>query len=280
MPAPEKPFRACSTRVLSTMKTFARRQFERHLHGGILDDLAQAAIGGVVGLHLVVGHVGDRRRRTVVEADADQLAIRRQLDHRAARPQADAFAAGIFEPRAVFGEQVKALRIFGAQPRGRLEAVNHHVLAALGRVFQAIEDLQRRHRVAVGIVGMGLQPELRVGEVARVDLGADFEPVAVIGLADIAKEPGNFQERAAFNRPVGELPKAKAPDAVQPFLQLAAIGTDGIETGTWNVREARIPQFDFRGGPARLTRRVLIIAVRLQPGHVIGNGLALGREGQ
>ena len=89
-------------------------------------------------------------------------------------------------------EQVKAFRIFGGEPRGRTEAVNHHILAALGRVFEAIEDLQGGHRVAVRIVGVGLQPEAGIGQVARVHFDTDFEPFSVIGLPDIAKEPGNF----------------------------------------------------------------------------------------
>ena len=83
------------------MKTFARRKLEGHLHRRVLDDLAEAAIGGVIVLHVVIGHVGDRRGGAVVEADGDQLAIRRQFDHRAPRPKADAFAAGIFEARAI-----------------------------------------------------------------------------------------------------------------------------------------------------------------------------------
>ena len=177
-------------------------------------------------------------------------------------------------------EQVEALRILGAQPRGRPEAVDHHVLAALGRIFQAIENLQGGHRVAVGIVRMGLQPKPRIGQVGGIDLGADFEPFAVVGLPDIAKESGNFQQRAAFHRPVGQLCEAEAADAVKPFLQLPAIRTDGVETGARNAREGRIPELDFRGGPARLARLVLIVAVGLQPGEVIGNGFVPGREGQ
>ena len=48
------------------------------------DDVAEAAIGGVVVGHLRVGQVGDRRGGAVVEAHGDQFAIGRKLDHRAA----------------------------------------------------------------------------------------------------------------------------------------------------------------------------------------------------
>ena len=85
-------------------------------------------------------------------------------------------------------QQIEIRWVFFAKPLSRAKAVNDHAVAAISGVFDAIEDLQRGRRVAIGIVSMRLKAEPGIGEVGRIDLGPDFEMTTVIRFPDIAEK--------------------------------------------------------------------------------------------
>src|SRR3546814_6405819 len=79
----------------------------------------------------------------------------------------------VVEARAMARQHAEGFGVLVAQALRGGEAVDHVGVAALRRVLQAVEELQGRHRVAVGIVGMGLQAEAGVGEVGRLHLRSE-----------------------------------------------------------------------------------------------------------
>ena len=150
-----------------------------------------------------------------------------ELDDGPLRAQPHAGRAGIFEAGAMAAESRSKPRGFSAlQPLRHLEAVDHDRVAALDRVLQAGENLQRRHRVAIGIVGVRLQAEIGVGEVVRIDLGAHLEPAAVIRLAHIAEELGDLAEAAGLARHVGQHGEAVAAHCGEPAAERLPVGGD------------------------------------------------------
>ena len=59
--------------------------------------------------------------------------------------------------------------------------------------MQAVQQLDRRDRVAVGVVGVRGDRQPREGQVGRGRLGAHVEQPAVVGLAHVAQAPGHGQ---------------------------------------------------------------------------------------
>ena len=108
------------------------------------------------------------------------------------------------------GQKFKASRILGLETFGHLEAIDDHRFSSVHGVFDAGEDLQRRHRVAIWIVGVRLQPEIGIGEIVGIDLGPDVEPAPVIGLAHIAEKVHHLAQEAARAWHFGHHRKAEA----------------------------------------------------------------------
>ena len=109
------------------------------------------------------------------------------------------------------------------QRGGHGKAVDDTGFAAFDRILDAGQDLQRRHRVAVGIVGVRLQAEIGIGEIVGIDLGAHLEPAPVIGLPDVAEEIGHLAQRAGFGRQTVHDGEAKASHGCQPLPQDIAV---------------------------------------------------------
>ena len=65
--------------------------------------------------------------------------------------------------------------------------------AAVGGGVQAVQQLDRRDRVAVGVVGVRGDRQPREGQVGRGRLGAHVEQAAVVGLPHVAQAPGHGQ---------------------------------------------------------------------------------------
>lgn len=105
----------------------------------------------------------------------------------------NAVRALVLEPCGVACQQREPLGVQLAQAFRGAETVDHDAVAALGRVLEAIEDLQGRHRIAVGVVGVRLQAQPGIGEVGRVDLGADLEIAAIVGFPDETEHRGTVQ---------------------------------------------------------------------------------------
>ena len=59
--------------------------------------------------------------------------------------------------------------------------------------MQAVQQLDRRDRVAVGVVGVRGDRQPREGQVGRGGLGAHVEQPAVVGLPHVAQAPGHGQ---------------------------------------------------------------------------------------
>ena len=200
MPLPENALRACSTRVLSTMNSSPGSSLNVTSSDGSSIDFRKAAIGGVIGLHVFIGDVDEGRRRAVVEADGDQLAI----GPSSIIGRFDASLTPLL-PAYSNRAQCRARRSkpcgFSARSRSAtLKPSTTIEFAAIDRVFETGEKLQRRHRIAIGIVGMRLKPEIRIGEIVGIDLGAHLEPAAVIRLAHIAEQFGDIAQAHRLSR--------------------------------------------------------------------------------
>ena len=81
----------------------------------------------------------------------------------------------------------KAFRSSHAKDRRRHEAVDETGLSPLDGVRKAVEQLHRRDRVTVRVVGMGQDREAAEGEVARRQLHTHVEDLSVVRLADITE---------------------------------------------------------------------------------------------
>ncbi len=90
-------------------------------------------------------------------------------------------------------EQVGALR---PQVGGDLEAVDEGRLAALGVGEQEMLQLDGRRRIAVRLVGVGHEREVRVGDGVGVGHRSDVEHGAPPGRAHLAELPGDIGDRA------------------------------------------------------------------------------------
>ena len=79
------------------------------------------------------------------------------------------------------GEQLEGLGCSACSVRAA-PAVHHDRVATFRGIGQAVQELEARDRVAVGVVGVHLEAEPGIGEVDRGGLGADIEQPAVVGL--------------------------------------------------------------------------------------------------
>ena len=119
------------------------------------------------------------------------MASHSKLDDRPLRPEPYALAAGIFETRRAICQQVETPRIFLLQTLGCLEPVDDDRIAAIYGILEAGENLQCRHRITIGIVGMRLEAEIGVSEVAGIDLRPHLEPAPIVRLPNKAEELGD-----------------------------------------------------------------------------------------
>ena len=160
------------------------------------------------------------------------------------------------------------------QPARAGKAVDDDAVPAFGRVFQAVEDLHGRDRIAVRVVGMRLQAKARIGEIDRVHLGPNLEPFAVIRLPHIAEQRRHIQQRAAFNRAVGNLGNAIAVQPLKPVEQRGRVSMKRAKIRTGHgVPEAPVPGFHIgRQAEAVFCGRA-VIAVRGEPAGFEGDVL-------
>jgi len=189
----------------------------------------------------------------------------------------DPVGALVLEPCRIARQQGKTFRVFFAQTLSCAETVHHDAVAAFGRVLQAIEDLQRRHRIAIGVVGMRLQAQAGIGQVGRVHLGPHFEILAIVGFADKAEHPGVFDQRAFAHRAVHQLGKAEACNGIQPVALDFRIVFHLVPIKGWG-NLAAVPGLDTGCGASEFGRLINVIGVALQPVARESHGFAFGRE--
>ena len=94
------------------------------------------------------------------------------------------------------GEQLEQVGAFRSQVGRDLEAVDERGLAALGVGAQEVLQLDRRRRIAVRLVGVGDERQVRVGDGVGVGHGADVEHRAPSGRAHLAELLGDEGDRA------------------------------------------------------------------------------------
>ena len=167
------------------------------------------------------------------------------------------------------------------EPLGYLEAVDDHRLAALHRILETSQKLQRRHRVTIGIVGVCLQSEIGVGEIGGIDLCPDVEPAAIVGLAHVAEERGNIAQISALQRKPGHHCKTEAPDCREPSGQCFSLQPRPVPGERGQARLHRpIPALDEAIRPADLPVLNPVVGVAFEPVHGKAHGLVLGGKGQ
>ena len=163
---------------------------------------------------------------------------------------------------------------------GGFEAVHDDGIAAFCRVLEAIEDLQGGHRVAIGIVGVGLQAKTGIGQVGRIDLGAHLEPLAVVCFAHEAESLDDIKQCALAGRPAGELGKAVATDMGQPVAQGIRAGPNGGKFASgYGPDGIGVPGEKFRRQPAGLDLAGPVIEMGEQPVRGKGHGLFFRGKG-
>ena len=112
----------------------------------------------------------------------------------------------------------------GAQRLGDAEAVDERALAASGARRQAVQQLQRWNRLAVGIVGVRPEAARRVGEVGRLDDRAHVGHAAVVRHAHVAEQLCDSRDLAALDGDAEENAEAESGDPFQPPPQLSRVG--------------------------------------------------------
>ncbi len=262
-------------------ETFTRLQTETDFHCRVIDDFAKPAIGIVIGWHLLERHIGQRRRRPVVEPHAGQLAIRRQLDHRPPRDKMRVVTAGIFKSGAMIRQKVEPCLILLAKAACSSKAVHHHAVSTGGRTFKTVENLDGRHRIAVGVVGMRLKAKAGIGKICRVDFGPHLELAAIIRLTYIAEQIDHLHQRTILDRAVRHMCKPITRQRTKPVAKRRTTGLEGGEACCRQLGiQAAVPACDLWPNPATDSSALLpVIPVRHQPARVEGNGASIAGEG-
>ena len=129
------------------------------------------------------------------------------------------------------GQDIEPEFIFLTKTPRRGKAVNNRAVAALGRTFKAIQHLNCRHRVTVGVVCMRLQPKPRIGKVGRVDFGTHLELATVIGLANIAEEINDLHQRPILDRASGHMHEPVFHKRAEPVAKLCLVGNQIVKAG-------------------------------------------------
>ena len=126
---------------------------------------------------------------------------------------------------------------------------------------------------------MRLQPEPGVGEVDRVDLGADVEQPAVVGLAHVAEQLHDPRHGPGLTRRPCHDGEAVARHPAEPAFQRALVAADRVE-GQARQRIAQLPPpgLDPVPQPARGLALDLVVPVRPQPAGREARRVVLGRE--
>src|SRR5829696_1079636 len=245
---------------------FTRRELECDRHCRILYAFGETPAGFVVARHVVERNIGYGGERSVVESHGNEFAIRAQLDERSLGPQPHAGEAGIFEARRIGRKKPEICGFLRSQNFNDLETIDDERLPAVHGVFETGEKLQGRNRIAVRIISMGLKTEIGIGKIARIHLGSDLEPAAVVGFAYIAEAFSDLAQETVFRRDVGQKRKTVAAHRGKPGAERGAVARDDAPAGGWDLRlERTVPAVDDRIGPGGSTPMRVIIAVRLQP---------------
>ena len=77
---------------------------------------------------------------------------------------------------------------------GQRETVREQAFAAVRRGDEHVQRLKARDGVAIGIVGMQSEPEVRVGEILGLGDGAHVEHEAVVRFGHLADESHGREE--------------------------------------------------------------------------------------
>lgn len=170
----------------------------------------------------------------------------------------------------------ETLRRGGAQPLGGAEAIDQYGLAAFGVGFEAVQELQSRDRIAVGIIGVGADRAAGEGEVVGGGLGDDIEDAPVVSFADEAEQFGGSRHLAGPHRHPAQEREAEGADQRKPAAQRGRARRDRRVIGLRQARAQLAPPEDGRI-PGRRRRRA---AMGAQPRRVDAAAMALGREGQ
>ena len=200
-------------------ETVAGVQAKTYLHPGIINDLAETTAGGIIGFHQVKRHIDNGGAGAVVKPDRPEVTFRRQFDDGPTGTQPNSGFARIFELRTMAAQQLKPDRVLLSQSFCRPKAINDHIFTALGRAFEAIQDLQTGHWVAIRIVGMGLQAKAGEGEVGRVDFCPYLEMSSVIGFPDITEQTDDTEQSLIPDRAARQYAKAMAGNQSEPVRQ-------------------------------------------------------------
>ncbi len=172
-------------------------------------DRGEPPVRGVEGVQFGGRQAAQRTDRAVVEphlADApdgvhaDQRLLRAQLGGPVAEDERHGRA----------GQHGEVLGRLLPQQRRRVEAVHQAGVAALGVVAQAVQQLERRHRVAVRVVGVRRDRGAGERKVVRVLLDPDVEQQAVVGLADV---PEGLRDLEHLPLGLGHTAQHREPEA-------------------------------------------------------------------
>ena len=247
-------------------------QAERDRHHRIVDDGAKMPVGGVPQGHPLEGHIPHGCQRPVVEAHAPEFTIGRQFDQRAAGGETDAILAVEGKARAVIGEHIEMIRVFLPQAADGGKSVDDHAVTTGLGTLETVKHLNRRHRIPVGIVGVGLKGASGVGKIHRSHLVADVEVPAIVGLPHVTEEIDDAKERARRRRSVDHPRHSVTPDVAQPFLQLGAARLQGLKVRNRHLaQKGACPWGDRRIRPAAFTNAAPVVGVPGEPGQFEGD---------
>src|SRR5208282_1962284 len=81
------------------------------------------------------------------------------------------------EPSEIFGMSL-------AKPLGQRKAVEKEGCPAVTPIFDAVKQLERRHRIAIRIVGMRFERTRSIGQIVRVGDDTNVKQSSIVGLSN------------------------------------------------------------------------------------------------
>ena len=135
--------------------------------------------------------------------ERDRVAARVKRDHRRVGLELGGIVA-IGVPDRRRSEHHEQLGRLVGEHRDGPKAVDEDGLAPLDAGGEAGEQLQRRRRAAVGVVGVEAEREGRIGQVGRIRAGGDVEHAAVVGLAHGPEQLRHRRHRPLAGRGSGQ----------------------------------------------------------------------------
>ena len=214
-------------------------QEELQLEAFVFEQADEMFASAVVGERLFVRQGGGQEIDFRVVADAVDVSDAVERDEGTA---VDEF--GVLVDEAVSqGDGCQQLEAFGvlfAHDVGDFDRVDEGRESAGGFVDEAMEDLDARHGVSIGVVGVWEERARGVCEVVAVGSRVDFKVCAEVGVSHEAELGGDLQDRVFCGGGIGDDEKAVGEKLFECFEHGVVI-VEGVPRGGGFGVEGGVP---------------------------------------